>query len=805
MMRPRWKKVLADIWGNRTRSLLVTASIMVGLLAIGIIATIYFVLTDEMRNGYAATQPANIFINTSLFSKNTIDHLNRLEGVRLAEGSREANLRQEAEPGKWIGIKIKSVPDFDAMQLSLVNLKQGVWPPKDRQIVIESSKLAKTNAGLGDMITLETLNGKTRQLQIVGIVDDQSIGAAEAGSGGFFTAPVQGYVTLATLEWLEQPLPYALNTVLVTVNGDSQDASFLDSVARTITDDLEKEGISVRSTNTRSSFDHPSATLVQAISSLLFILGLLVVFLSGFLITNTLQALLDQQMAQIGIMKTVGARHKQIISIYMAMILIFGVLAFGIAAPLAYQVSYSLMDFLTIQLNTAIRSRRLVPEVLLIQGLLAVLVPQVAAFIPIWQGSRLSIKEALSGAARNNPTAAGWIDRQLARIRALSRPIRISVRNVFRRKGRLILTIITLTMGGAVFISTFNVRVSMNQYVEQITQYFRADVNLVLPRPFYIQEVQNMLAGIPGISQIEGWSSARSELVRADGSAGDSVGLLAPPAASRLVQPVLIEGRWIQPGDENAVTLNDLFLSNFPQMQVGDTIQLRVNGEDRDFVIVGFFRLAGRVSGYLAYTSYEYLSGLINQPNQALSYRITGDSAGMSPDQQTALSKAIEARLRDYNVDVADISTGSSTSQTATDGFNVLVAFLLFLAGLTALVGSIGLTGTMSMNVMERTREIGVMRAIGASNSILMKMVIVEGALIGLLSWLFSCLLAFPISKLMSDSVNQAIFDAPSNFVLTPTGFFLWLGAVILLSVGASVMPARNASRLTIREVLAYE
>jgi putative ABC transport system permease protein len=778
---------------------------MIGLLAIGIIATIYFVLTDEMRDGYADTNPANIFINTSFYNKTYLDHLNRLDGVKLAEGSRESSLRLEAEPGKWIEIKIKSVPDFNKMQIGQVSLVQGIWPPQDRQIVIESSKLAKTNAGLGDIVTLETPTGKTRQLRIVGIVDDQSIGAAEAGSGGFFTAPVQGYTTPATLEWLELPMPYAMNTVQVIVSGDSRDASHLDAVARTVTDDLEKEDINVRSTNTRSSFDHPSAALVQAISSLLFVLGLLVVFLSGFLITNTLQALLDQQMEQIGIMKTVGARRRQIVSIYMAMILVFGVLAFFIAAPLAYQVSYALMDFLTTQLNTTIRSRRLVPEVLLIQGLLAVLVPQLAAFIPIWHGSRLSVKEALNGSASRNPITSGWIDRQLARIRAVSRPIRISLRNVFRRKGRLILTIITLTMGGAVFISTFNVRVSMNQYVAQITHYFLADVNLVLPRPYHTQEVQNMLAGIPGIGLIEGWSTARSELVRADGSASESVGLLAPPADSILVKPVLIEGRWLEPGDQNAITLNDLFLTNFPHMQVGDTIRLRVNGEDEDFVIVGFFQLAGKVSGYLAYTNYDYLSQLINQPNQALSYRIAGDPVGMTSDQQAALAKAVEARLRHYNVDIADISTGSSIGQTATDGFNVLVGFLLFLAGLTALVGSIGLTGTMSMNVLERTREIGVMRAIGASDNMLMKMVIVEGSLIGLLSWLFSCLLAFPISKLMSDSVNQAIFGAPSNFALTPTGFLLWLGVVILLSVLASLMPARNASRLTIREVLAYE
>jgi putative ABC transport system permease protein len=120
-------------------------------------------------------------------------------------------------------------------------------------------------------------------------------------------------------------------------------------------------------------------------------------------------------------------------------------------------------------------------------------------------------------------------------------------------------------------------------------------------------------------------------------------------------------------------------------------------------------------------------------------------------------------------------------------------------------VGSIGLAGTMSMNVMERTREIGVMRAIGASDRILLRMVLVEGMIIGLASWVLGSLLAFPISKLMSDTISQALFDAPSDFGFTLTGFLIWLGAVLVLSVIASFLPARTATRLTIREVLAYE
>jgi putative ABC transport system permease protein len=73
------------------------------------------------------------------------------------------------------------------------------------------------------------------------------------------------------------------------------------------------------------------------------------------------------------------------------------------------------------------------------------------------------------------------------------------------------------------------------------------------------------------------------------------------------------------------------------------------------------------------------------------------------------------------------------------------------------------------------------------------------------MSWLLSSLLAFPISQIMSSSISLALFGGSANFGFTPIGFIIWLGVVIVLSVVASVMPARSATRLTIREVLAYE
>jgi putative ABC transport system permease protein len=113
--------------------------------------------------------------------------------------------------------------------------------------------------------------------------------------------------------------------------------------------------------------------------------------------------------------------------------------------------------------------------------------------------------------------------------------------------------------------------------------------------------------------------------------------------------------------------------------------------------------------------------------------------------------------------------------------------------------------GTMSMNVMERTREIGVMRAIGASDRAILQMVIVEGMLIGVISWILGVILAQPITFVLNYAVGYSMLSSPLNYAFSLTGLLAWLAIVLVISALASALPARNASRLTIREVLAYE
>lgn len=803
-MRPRWHKVLADLFSHKIRSLLVIASIAVGLFAIGMNMTVYVILSEDIRSGYKAVHPANIQVRAAQFDADFVQRINHLPVIDKAQGAWNMNLRLRTANSEWKPISIKALmlEDMQEQSINQVMLVQGSWPPAEKEIVLEVNKLADTGASLGDELEIKLPSGTIRKLRLVGVVQDQTLGSS-SGEGGFFLAPIQGYVTTGSLDWLEQPDVF--NTLYVTAKQGQEDRQALHAVADQILKEFDQHGYIATSSVVRLSDEHPNLAYVDAMTAVVFALGFLVVFLSGFLITNTLSALLNQQVEQIGVMKTVGASRRQIIGVYMVLILVFSLIALAIAIPPSNQASYALLKYLSNRINFQLQGFRPVSASIILQTLVALLVPQIAGSLPILQGTRISVREALSGTTIAQVDDTGPIYRWLAKVRGLSRPLLISLRNTFRRRGRLLLTLATLTLGGAIFVATFNVRFSIEKYIDQLGHYFLADVNVSFSQPYRMSRVKQDLLQVPGVKSVEGWSGAVAQVVQEDGTPGESLQIVAPPANSYLVEPILASGRWIKPGDENAIALSEVFHSHFPDLKVGDTIRLKVGLDESDWVVVGFFQLAGRSTGLMAYANYDYVAKLTGRYGSATLFRVVATGKDLTLEQQKELAHRVEIYLGGLGYEISEVTAGLWLQETTSKGLNVLTTFLLIMSLLMASVGSIGLMGTMSLNVMERTREIGVMRAIGGSDRAIISIVLVEGVLIGLISWLLACLVAVPISKQLADVIFRIIFNTNARLAFNFSGNLIWLGLVLLLSIIASLIPAYNASRLTIREVLAYE
>jgi putative ABC transport system permease protein len=129
---------------------------------------------------------------------------------------------------------------------------------------------------------------------------------------------------------------------------------------------------------------------------------------------------------------------------------------------------------------------------------------------------------------------------------------------------------------------------------------------------------------------------------------------------------------------------------------------------------------------------------------------------------------------------------------------------LMMLAIIVALVGGIGLMGSLSISVVERTREIGVMRAIGARSRTIMGMFMMEGVLQGLFSWALAVPLSFFLAQPLSNALGQAMFDANLDYQYNYTAVLVWLVIILIISTLASILPARSATQISVRDSLAY-
>lgn len=819
LLGPTGLKVLRDLWWDRKRTLIAVLSLAVSVFTIGTVVQLRMTMSHDMAATYASVNPASAIIYTaSHFNPDLIASLRRMPEIADVEGRQSIFTRFRLAPNaEWHPIELIVIPNYAAIRVGIVRPELSyevdpgawpnpdIWPPPKKTLLLERTSLLPAMLGLiharqDDVMTVETPSGRTRDLRIAGLTRD--FGRLPASNAG----RAYGYITMDSAEWLEASRDF--NELHIVVAADRANKAHITAVAEKIRRRLDRMGLDVVRVEVPEPGRLPLDFQFQAITVLLGQLGFLALVMSCFLIVNMIQAIMARQMREIGIMKALGGRSTQISRIYLGMICLLGVLALLIAVPLGSYVANGsgrfMAYFINFQRDVGRSDFHLPFSALLVYLSAAMLAPMLVSLHPIMLGSRIPVRQALSSHGLSGDRFEfGRLDRLLERFRHVSPALLVAVRNVLRQKKGLLYPLIPLTLASAIVIAVFSVQTSLRLALDDALCFWQFDLQLRTAHPYHVSQVEEAVLQVPGVSKVESWGAAGAYRIRPDGSDSESITVMAPPASSEILQPALLQGRWLLPEDDNALVVNAEFLKKEPDSQVGDEIVLNIKGRDSSWTVVGVVQMQMSGSGMMAFANYPYLTRAVNEVGKARTLQII--LSQQDAESQAAVAEDVQARLKAMGVDIAGSLTVAQLRIGSEVYFGIVMTFLLSMAILLAIVGGLGLMGAVSLKVIERRREIGVLRAIGATDSAIQGIFLTEGISLGIVSWLLGALLALPLSRLVADSVGMQLMGTALGHTYSVQGAAIWFFATIGLAALATYGPARDATSVSVHEALKYE
>ncbi len=545
---------------------------------------------------------------------------------------------------------------------------------------------------------------------------------------------------------------------------------------------------------------HPLQGMVDTLSAILAVLGALSLALSAFLIVNTMNAIIAQQVWQIGVMKVVGATFSRVMRVYLMTALIYGALAVLVAVPLGAVGAHWMAGWLLDLININRGPFQAVLIAMALQVTVGLTVPLLAALAPVIGGARITPHQAISSYGLGGGFGHGWLDHLIGRVRRLPRPLALSLRNTLRRKARVALTLLTLIVGGVMFIMVVSVDRSLNNTLEVLIGELSLDVWAVFDYPQRTARLIEVTEGVPGVIKAEVWDQRPAMLSLANGEQRQIL-LMGLPPDSQMFNPRIVSGRGLLPNDDYSILLNSKIATD-EAIQAGDKIDLTIGGRESVWTVVGLV-LSVSEGQQGCFVPFDALAREMGQVNQGTVVMVLSEQHGAKSQQ--ALIRDLRDVYAARGIEPAFFLSASEVREQSRTQFDLITYLMLVMAILAAVVGSFGLMGTMSINVVERSREIGVMRAIGATSLAIIGIYVGEGMMLGVLSWLLAVPFSYPGARAFSNMVGDTLVQVPLDFSYSMGGVALWLAIVVMLSALASLWPALRATRISVREALAYE
>jgi putative ABC transport system permease protein len=808
-------KVGRDLRASWPRFALMVIAIAVSLTVFGGMLAAWAIAGRETGNAYLSTEPASATIvldrgiDAEQMAAIAAAARNRPQ-VIAATGRTQFDTPVEVNgQPRAVPLQVFAAGPEDPMRTVRFDLRQeGSWPPAAGEILLGADgTLDLLGTAVGDTVTVTTPSGDRVPLRVAGTAYDPSLSPSpqEQRGHGYLSTTALGAAPLMDQLKIQvadpgQTLPSRDRDAIVAVAGD---------VGQWLQRDY---GLTVAEIQVPRPYAHPHQWQADMLLLSLLAGGAAALLLSCILVATMLDNLFTQQIPQIGIMKAVGARSARIGRLYLAMTLLVAAaataLAIGPAAWLGQDRVAGLLDMLGIQ-PTSLAAPWWTYLVIVAVGLG---LPPLMALIPLVKAARTTVRAAIDHHGGGSaPSAASGLVARLSRLRRLDRGLLMALRNTVRRPARFWLSVGLLATAGTVFVAGMSLNTATQALDEQklAQRYWDVDVELAAPAP--ADAVTRGLEAVPRITKIEPWyrtdvgvaGPGQLPVTRTYPDQGHgSIAINTLPADPTLPPPPVLEGRWLDPSETGAVVLNQIVRNNtVPGLGAGDPVQLFIDGQPTTWRIAGIVE-EGDSAGGGVYTTAEGLAAATGQPQQVNRLRIITDRHD-EPARQAVADSAEEA-LTSAGIDVEFAASQSRGAAASSAHLGPVLLVLLGVALPLGVLGAIGLASTMSANVLDRTREFGVMHAIGAVPKAVRRIVVAEGVFLALISCLVAVLPTLGLTALLGAGLGTLFENLPLPFRISPLAVGIWVALAVLGAILATEAAASRASHITVREALAY-
>ena len=531
-------------------------------------------------------------------------------------------------------------------------------------------------------------------------------------------------------------------------------------------------------------------------------LGVIAMVVSGLLIVNIINSIVGEQKRQIGVMKSLGATRWDNFVIYVGIAMAYGVIGMIPGVIVGSYLAVVMAQAIDEVMGTFVEGFSLSTSGILIGVVMGLAVPFVAAIVPVFLGTRVTILQAMTDMGISGNYGNGLWARAI-NIMPLPTNTKQAITNVTRKKGRLVLTWLTLTLAVAGFMGIFAMFASINEKIDGLFDAFGYEISVVPNERQDFDQVNTLiLEGVDGIKAIYPGVGLAVELegyVSQDFETGQLQMLGIDPATDTLDLDIEAGSAWEDPAREGIVLSRGV--ADQIGKDAGDTVVLVAQGQSAEFEIIGIASFPFD-QGFMEWRALARLVGSTlasgDPAPTALLVQMTG--ANPSVDEVDDIIDEIEKTPLSNGIAAAQVNLVEEAERIA----NLIATFGLIFesaAIVMAAVGAIGLLSTLSMSVFERQREIGVMRSIGASSFTVAGQFLTEGMLVGISAWI----VAAPLSYLLFAGLLSSLEIDIEGIVYEPIALVIGLIGLIVITVLASLGPSLGAARRTVSAILRYQ